>query len=44
MEKEHALRARALAAWQDTAELVVLGPQASSSLPIFSFLIRYVHK
>jgi selenocysteine lyase/cysteine desulfurase len=40
MEREAAGRRRALAAWRAVENLVILGPDSDSHLPVFSFLIR----
>ena len=41
MQREAAARKRAMATWRQIQELVILGPDSDSHLPVFSFLIRY---
>ena len=41
MEQEHLLRASALQAWRSIPNLVILGPNSTNQVPIFSFLIKH---
>jgi selenocysteine lyase/cysteine desulfurase len=42
MAREASARQRALTAWRALENLIILGPDTDSGLPIFSFLIRQV--
>jgi hypothetical protein len=42
MAREANARQRALTVWRALENLIILGPDTDSGLPIFSFLIRQV--
>jgi hypothetical protein len=42
MPREASARQRALTVWRALENLIILGPDTDSGLPIFSFLIRQV--